>query len=321
MGLFDQTTNPDGTPINYNYPPPPPIPMPTPAATPGSQGYSLSSNPIMSAYTQAMNNFGTANKNILSKVKGYNPPNMAPFSAAAGDGAVPQPLGPAAAQTASPMDPYQSGGHMPWPPSPRAQVPPGAPQAAQPPATQSAPYSPWDPQGAGLAAAQRLQNPWDPQGAGWQAAQRLAAQQGPPQGALANPAMGQQPNSPFTMVMRPNAPANNASARGGGGTPLGTALDLSGYQPPPPAPPSYNLGYGGGGRVPAPIAAPRPYRAQGPGPTNFAGLGPYHDPIGSRVPIGQPVLGSTGGSGVVQGRNGMEMLNPGRAFWGGGPAQ
>jgi hypothetical protein len=37
----------------------------------------------------------------------------------------------------------------------------------------------------------------------------------------------QGPNSPFTMVMRPNAPANDQGGRGGGGTPLGTALDLS----------------------------------------------------------------------------------------------
>jgi hypothetical protein len=42
---------------------------------------------------------------------------------------------------------------------------------------------------------------------------------------------GQQANSPFTMVLRPNAPAESGG-RGQGGTPLSTALDLSGWRPP-----------------------------------------------------------------------------------------
>ena len=152
------------------------------------------------------------------------------------------------------------------PPNATAQAPqntpmppprPGAPQA---PPQQQQPYgSPWDPQGAGYAAAQRLaqqQSPWDPQGVALAASQRLA-QRAPVQGPMA--AFGPQASSPFTMVMRPNADPTNSR----GGTPLATALDLSGYQPPPPpAPPSYNLGYGGGGRGPAP--APRPFRAQAP---------------------------------------------------------
>ena len=60
---------------------------------------------------------------------------------------------------------------------------------------------------------------------------------------------GQQPDSPFTMVLRPNASANSGG-RGSGGSPLSTALDLSGYRPQA-AP------------APAPQAAPRP-RVQGP---------------------------------------------------------
>ena len=87
-----------------------------------------------------------------------------------------------------------------------------------------------------------------------------AQQRAPVQGPMA--AFAPQASSPFTMVMRPNADPTNSR----GGTPLATALDLSGYQPPPPpAPPSYNLGYGGGGRGgPAPAPAPRPFRAQAP---------------------------------------------------------
>ena len=127
---------------------------------------------------------------------------------------------------------------------------------------------PRDPQGAGYAAAQRLAqqqgSPWDPQGAGYAASQRLA-QRAPVQGPLA--ALGQQPNSPFTMVLRPNAPAESGG-RGQGGSPLSTALDLSGYQPPPPqAPPSYNLGYGGGGtwRISASVSAALHFPSTGAG--------------------------------------------------------
>ena len=156
--------------------------------------------------------------------------------------------------------------HMPWP---RAQVPPqaggGAPQGGGGPSSYG---SPWDPQGAGYAAAQRLAqqqqgSPWDPQGVGYAASQRLA-QRAPVQGPLA--ALGQQPNSPFTMVLRPNAPAESGG-RGQGGSPLSTALDLSGYQPPPPpAPPSYNLGYGGGGRGGGRGGAPAPSRMRAQAP-------------------------------------------------------
>ena len=174
------------------------------------------------------------------------------------------------------------------PPTATAQVPqnqpmppprPGAPQA--PPQQQQSYGSPWDPQGAGYAAAQRLAqqqqgSPWDPQGAGYAAAQRLA-QRAPVQGPLA--ALGQQQNSPFTMVLRPNAPAESGG-RGQGGSPLSTALDLSGYQPPPPAPPSYNLGYGGGGRgggggggAPAPSRM-RAQAPQDPGSAFWSTSGP-----------------------------------------------
>ncbi len=55
------------------------------------------------------------------------------------------------------------------------------------------------------------------------------------QAAAARAAAG-QPSSPFTMVLRPNAPASNQSGRGGGGTPLATALDLSGWRPQAAAP-------------------------------------------------------------------------------------
>jgi hypothetical protein len=89
---------------------------------------------------------------------------------------------------------------------------------------------------------------------------------GPPQGALAAP--GAPPSSPFTMVLRPNAPANDQGGRGGGGPALSTALDLSGWRPQaPPAPPSINLGYGGGGQTPTRPAAVSPRaRAQAPDP-------------------------------------------------------
>lgn len=143
----------------------------------------------------------------------------------------------------------------------------GGQQAAAPSQAGGGAYgSPWDPQGVGYAVSQRLaqqQNPWDPQGAGYAASQRLAQQ--PVQGPLAALAP-QQSSSPFTMIMRPNAPANNQGGRGGGGTPLTTALDLSGYQAPAPsAPPSYNLGYGGGGRAPPSArTAPSRMRSQAP---------------------------------------------------------
>ena len=150
-----------------------------------------------------------------------------------------------------------------------------------------------------------------------------------PIAALAPPQQGPR----FTTVPRPNAdpgtgggmlggvsgPANIGSgyggARGGGGAPLGTALDLSGlFQHPQPA---------AAATARAPVQIPRTpatqYRtpATQAGPTNFAGQGPYH---GTQGPIGKPVAGSFGGSGIVYGPNGTQILNPGRALFGGGPA-
>jgi hypothetical protein len=200
----------------------------------------------------------------------------------------------------------------------------GSPAPAMPPprpanlgAPQASYGSPWDPQGVGYAAAQRLAqqqqqgSPWDPQGAGYAAAQRLA--QAPVQGPLA--ALGQQPNSPFTMVLRPNAPAESGG-RGQGGTPLSTALDLSGYQPPPPpAPRSINLGYGAPGVTSAPGRAPQAQaqaQAQASGGYNpFTHV--WRDAPANRVPVGQPIANTwaPGASGIVQGRGGIELLNPG----------
>ena len=242
--------------------------MPTQTATPGSPsqplGTTLTNNPITTAASGAVNNIHSGSAAALAAARRAAGALSGAGQQISDQGAI-EGGNPAVAQpVSSGLNPApslpQPNYHMPWP---RAQVPPGAPQAAAPPAAGGGgqqPYgSPWDPQGTGYAAAQRLQNPWDPQGAGWQAAQRLAAQQPPVQGALAS----QAPSSPFTMVLRPNAPAGQSGGRGGGGTPLATALDLSGWRPqapPPPAPPSYNLGYGGA----APAAAPRPYRAQAP---------------------------------------------------------
>ena len=151
-----------------------------------------------------------------------------------------------------------------------------------------------------------------------------------PIAALAPPRQGPR----FTTIPRPNAdpgtgggmlggvsgPANIGSgyggARGGGGAPLGTALDLSGlFQHPQPA--------AAAPAASAPVQIPRTpatrYRtpATQAEPTNFAGQGPYH---GTQGPIGKPVAGSFGGSGIVYGPNGTQILNPGRALFGGGPA-
>jgi hypothetical protein len=170
-----------------------------------------------------------------------------------------------------------SSGQNPAPtlPQPTYTLPPftahARPAAAAPPAGGGGtpPYgSPWDPQGVGYAKS------WDPQGVAAAAAARMS---GAPQGVLA----AQQPNSPFTMVLRPNAPANNQGGRGGGGPALSTALDLSGYRPAaaaPPAPANINLGYGG----PAPPSAavsPRA-RAQVPPKNPFTGWG-----VGTASPL------------------------------------
>ena len=226
-------------------------------------------SPAPSALTGAVNNIHSGSAAALAAAHraagGWGQQISDAGAIEGGNPAVAQPV--SSGQNPAPTLP-QPNYHMPWP---RAQVPPqaggGAPQGGGGPSSYG---SPWDPQGAGYAAAQRLAqqqqqgSPWDPQGAGYAAAQRLA-QRGPVQGPLA--ALGQQQNSPFTMVLRPNAPAESGG-RGQGGSPLSTALDLSGYQPPPPqAPPSYNLGYGGGGRggpAPAPAPALRPFRAQAP---------------------------------------------------------
>ena len=291
--------------------PPPAPPMPTPTPTPGSPsqplGTTLTNNPITTAASGAVNNIHSGSAAALAAARRAAGALSGAGQQISDQGAV-EGGNPAVAQpVSSGLNPApslpQPNYHMPWP---RAQVPPGAPQAAAPPAAGGGgqqPYgSPWDPQGTGYAAAQRLQNPWDPQGAGWQAAQRLAAQQPPVQGALAS----QAPSSPFTMVLRPNAPAGQSGGRGGGGTPLATALDLSGWRPqapPPPAPPSYNLGYGGGrGSAPA-------YRAQAPGVPPGAYVGPQ-GPIGKPVP--DSLTGSTlGASGIVYGPRGTQLMNPG----------
>ena len=173
-------------------------------------------------------------------------PNMAPFAAAAGGGEDVQPLGPAAAKTASPMDPY-----ITLPPftaqAPPRQRGPSAPRSAAP-------------SGSSWLGSPNMNNAaLGDQIMGGNMFGGGAQQRAPVQGPMA--AFGPQASSPFTWVLRPNADPTNSR----GGTPLATALDLSGYQPPPPpAPPSYNLGYGGGGRGPAPVAAPRPFRAQAP---------------------------------------------------------
>jgi hypothetical protein len=235
-------------------------------------------NPSANPVSGAINNINSGSAAVLAAAhRAANAvPNVAPYSQATGSGGfdVGQPLGPANAAAATPMNPNPvSQPTVTIPPfniHARAQAPPSAPGTSLA-GVGGQGVNPWDPQGAGAAAAQRLQNPWDPQGAGWQASQRLgswdpqgvamqAAQrmQGQPQ-AAAPPAIGalanqnqwpQQPQAgPFTMVMRPNAPAGQSGGRGGGGPALSTALDLSGYQPgpwPPPAPPAprnYNLGY------------------------------------------------------------------------------
>ena len=261
--------DPNGFPLSGPQPPsasqPPPVPTPN-----GTNINNTLQSPAPSALTGAVNNIHSGSAAALAAAHraangmgGWGQQISDAGAIEGGNPAVAQPV--SSGQNPAPTLP-QPNYHMPWP---RAQVPPqagggaapsrgggGAPQGDGGPSSYG---SPWDPQGTGYAAAQRLAqqqqqgSPWDPQGAGYAAAQRLA-QRAPVQGPLA--ALGQQQNSPFTMVLRPNAPAESGG-RGQGGSPLSTALDLSGYQPPPPAPPSYNLGYGGGGRGgPAPAPAP-----------------------------------------------------------------
>lgn len=103
--------------------------------------------------------------------------------------------------------------------------------------------------------------------------------------AAAQAASGQQPNSPFTMVMRPNASAQNGNAypgsmntgpRGGGGTPLATALDLSGWRPQ---------------AAPPPQAAPAP-RARVQGPLAKTAL--KRPAIAATPGVGAPATGGPG---------------------------
>jgi hypothetical protein len=72
------------------------------------------------------------------------------------------------------------------------------------------------------------------------------------------PAPVQPAGSPFTMVLRPNAPANNQGGRGGGGTPLATALDLSGWRPQAPAPAPVARAPVRGPLTPGALTRPRP---------------------------------------------------------------
>jgi hypothetical protein len=288
-------------------------PQPTPQAPAPSGANAALMSPLLNAASGAGNNIYNWSANALAAAH-KAAANMHPSTwgqqasdAAAVEGGNPNIAKPiSSGQNPAPTLPQPD--HMPWPPSPRAQVPPGAPLAAQPPAAAPGgqpPYgNPWDPQGVGYARS------WDPQGVAAAAAARMG---GPPAGALA--AQGQQPNSPFTMVMRPNAPANDSGGRGGGGPALGTALDLSGYRPPPPAPPSINLGYGApGGPGGAPPVAVSPHaRAQAPAQPYNPFTHVWRDPAGSRVPVGQSVTAL--GSGVVQGRGGTELLNPGQQIW------
>ena len=149
-------------------------------------------------------------------------------------------------QTANPEDAFTTAYNGGNPPiaipqiniNPRAQAlaPQGSGPSGSGPSGPASQGSPWDPQGVGYAKS------WDPQGVAMAASQRMAAPsvRGALSGPTPNPGDAPQPaNSPFTMVMRPNAPANSGG-RGGGGTPLGTALDLSGWQPQAaPAPRTY----------------------------------------------------------------------------------
>ena len=148
--------------------------------------------------------------------------------------------------TANPENAFTAafnGGAAPLPPQ-RPQIPPSATALVPPGPIQQGPApsgSPWDPQGVGYAKS------WDPQGVAMAASQRMAAPS--VRGALSGPTPNpgdapQSANSPFTMVMRPNAPANSQGGRGGGGPALTTALDLSGL-------------FGGGGQQQGP--APRTY--------------------------------------------------------------
>jgi hypothetical protein len=239
----------------------------------------------------------------------WNQVGNAPVGVAAVEGgnpAIANPPGPTNPVPAMPLP--QPDRHMPWPPSPRAQV---QPTAASPGGQGPMPYgSPWDPQGVGYAKS------WDPQGVAMAASQRIAQQgqqrQAPVQGPMAAFTQ-QQPNSPFTMVLRPNAPAESGG-RGQGGTPLSTALDLSGYQPPPPpAPRAINLGYGAPGVTSAPGRAPQAQaQAQASGGYNpFTHV--WRDAPANRVPVGQPIANTwaPGASGIIQGRGGVEVLNPG----------
>ena len=165
---------------------------------------------------------------------------------------------------------------LPSRPQPRAQV--GSPAPAMPP---SRPIN----LGYGAAgvtndAGSMVGQPnWNDAALGSQImGDRFGAGRAPVQGPLSAFA-GNQQSPPFTMVLRPNAPAESGGRQGGnsGGSPLAAALDLSGYQPQAPA------------ADPAYHADPR-YQSQAPAPA------PHHV---ARAPA------------VQQGWRGFPQVQPG----------
>jgi hypothetical protein len=244
---------------------PPSAPGTPPQATNGGTTAFYAGLPkIAAAGSGAYDNLYNSFLHGLNAIRRYAPPNMAPYAAAIGSGGfdVGQSLGPANAAAATPMNANPLLHDRPAPP--RAQAPPSAPGTS---------LSGVNGQGAGgfgaPNAAMMNNAALGDQIMGGNTFAQQPQQQPPAVGALAAQNAGpQQQSSPFTMVLRPNAPAEGGG-RGGGGTPLATALDLSGYQPPPPpAPANYNLGYRAQAdprpapRAPvhvAPVAHPNPF--------------------------------------------------------------
>ena len=224
--------------------------------------------------------FGGAYDNINSGMPGSNP-SLPPYGAARPDA----PWGtqaPASGRGGIGSDanfPLTGGAApqrgMPWAGNNGGQPAGGAPQRGMPwagnnggqPATPGG--MPWAgnnggrPYGQGAPAGRAPPMVNLGNGAPGVAAPHPAVQAAVARAAAAQQA-GQSPSSPFTMVMRPNASAQNGNAypgsmntgpRGGGGTPLATALDLS-----------HMFGGGQPAAVPAPVrTAPAPRaRVQGP---------------------------------------------------------